>query len=81
MTLLDQKAALDTSRIHGASLDLLSDPGIKMEHDQIRDLLLKNGASPGNEPDVVRVPREMDAAGRGELRKQLEAEMRAITRD
>ena len=59
MTLLDQKAALDTSRIHGASLDLLSDPGIKMEHDQIRDLLLKNGASPGNEPDVVRVPREM----------------------
>jgi len=30
---------------------------------------------------VLRVPRETDAAGREELRKQLEAEMRAITRD
>ena len=30
---------------------------------------------------VLRAPREMDAAGREELRKQLEAELRAITRD
>jgi lysophospholipid acyltransferase (LPLAT)-like uncharacterized protein len=30
---------------------------------------------------ALRVPRETDAAGREELRKQLEAEMRAITRD
>lgn len=30
---------------------------------------------------VLRVPRETDATGREELRKQLEAEMRAITRD
>ena len=30
---------------------------------------------------VLRVPRETDAAGREELRKQLEAELRAITRD
>jgi hypothetical protein len=30
---------------------------------------------------VLRVPRETDAAGREELRKKLEAEMRAITRD
>jgi lysophospholipid acyltransferase (LPLAT)-like uncharacterized protein len=30
---------------------------------------------------VLRVPRDTDAAGREELRKQLEAEMRAITRD
>jgi hypothetical protein len=30
---------------------------------------------------VLRVPRETDAAGREELRKQLEVELRAITRD
>ena len=30
---------------------------------------------------VLRVPRETDAAGREELRKKLEAELRAITRD
>ena len=30
---------------------------------------------------ILRVPRETDAAGREELRKQLEAEMRAISRD
>jgi hypothetical protein len=30
---------------------------------------------------VLRVPRGTDAAGREELRKQLEAELRAITRD
>ena len=56
-TLPDQKSALDAGRIHEASLELLSDPGIKMEHEEIRDLFLKNGASPGNGADVVRVPR------------------------
>ena len=47
--------------IHEASLKLLDDPGVKIEHDGIRELLLKNGAKPGNASEVLRIPREMVA--------------------
>ena len=46
-------------RIHGASLDLLDDPGVRIEHDEIAALLLSRGASPGQDSGVVRVPPEM----------------------
>ncbi len=42
-------------QIHRASLDLLENPGIKIEHDEIAALLLKNGAKPGDGPDVIRL--------------------------
>jgi trimethylamine--corrinoid protein Co-methyltransferase len=46
-------------RIHLASLDLLENPGVKMEHDGVRDLLLRNGARAGTGAEVVVLPREM----------------------
>jgi trimethylamine:corrinoid methyltransferase-like protein len=47
--------------IHKAALDLLNDPGIQIDHDEIRALLLSNGATPGSKSDVVRIPPEMVA--------------------
>ena len=46
-------------RIHRASLALLQDPGIRIEHDTIRALLLSCGAAPGEAADDVRIPSEM----------------------
>ena len=48
-------------QINEVSLDLLADPGVKIEHDAIREMLLKAGATPGNDADVVRFPRELVA--------------------
>jgi len=45
--------------IHEATLKLLDDPGVKVEHDGIRELLLKNGAKPALASETVRIPREM----------------------
>jgi len=42
--------------IHAASVALLQDPGLRIEHDGIRDRLLKAGAQPGLASDVVRFP-------------------------
>ncbi len=52
-------SADDALRIHNASLDLLDDPGIKLEHDEICRRVLDAGARPGNDAQVVRLPREM----------------------
>lgn len=46
-------------RIHAASIELLRDPGIKLEHDEIVQLLVKNGAKLGNDVQVVRIPEGM----------------------
>ena len=46
-------------QIHQASLDLLWDPGIRIEHDEIYSLLITAGASPGNSAQVVRIPEEL----------------------
>jgi len=43
-------------RIHDASLALLRDPGVKIEHDAVRELLRRRGAREGNDADVVRLP-------------------------
>src|ERR1035437_6608545 len=45
--------------IHEASLALLEEPGVKVEHEGIRALLMKHGAKAGAAADVVRIPREM----------------------
>lgn len=43
-------------RIHAASLDLLDDPGICLEHPEIAALLLRHGARPGATNETVRIP-------------------------
>jgi len=50
---------LDSERIHDASLALLSDPGVKVEHDSVRALLIQQGAREGLEADTVRLPAPM----------------------
>jgi len=48
-------------QIHDASIALLADPGIRIEHDEIVALLLANGAQAGNDANVVRIDRRMIA--------------------
>ncbi len=55
----DQSAA----RIHEASVSLLEDPGVRIEHEFICDLLVKHGARPGGSASVVRLPAKMVAEG------------------
>lgn len=49
----------DAEKIHETSLVILQDPGIKIEHDYIFNLFLKNGARQGNGTQVVQIPPEM----------------------
>jgi trimethylamine---corrinoid protein Co-methyltransferase len=46
-------------KIHEASLSLLENPGIKLEHDEICSRMLRAGAQPGDGAQVVRIPRRM----------------------
>jgi trimethylamine---corrinoid protein Co-methyltransferase len=46
-------------RIDAAACALLMDPGVKLEHDAIYDLVIKAGAKPGGQPHVARIPREL----------------------
>jgi trimethylamine--corrinoid protein Co-methyltransferase len=46
-------------QIHRASLELMRDPGVRLEHDEIFQLALSRGAQPGSDRQVVRIPREM----------------------
>jgi len=56
----------DAERIHEASLGLLADPGVRIEHDRVYERLLKAGAKPGADAHVVRFPRDlvMECVGR-----------------
>ena len=45
--------------INQTSLRLLEKIGLKVEHDKIRELLLKAGARPGTESEIIRFPRAM----------------------
>jgi trimethylamine--corrinoid protein Co-methyltransferase len=47
------------ARIHEAALDLLDDPGVRIEHDELLGRLLSHGAKEGREAAVARIPREM----------------------
>jgi len=49
----------DAQKIHEASLALLEAPGVRIEHDAVRQLLLAGGARAGTGPADVRMPREM----------------------
>ncbi|MBN1675359.1 MAG: trimethylamine methyltransferase family protein [Kiritimatiellae bacterium] len=46
-------------QIHEASLSLLESPGVRMEQDRVRALLLRHGARRGDGTQTVRFPREM----------------------
>jgi len=52
-----QEAAAE--EVHEASLALLEEPGVRIEHEAIAGLLLAGGARAGAGADVVRLPREM----------------------
>jgi trimethylamine--corrinoid protein Co-methyltransferase len=47
------------SRIDKAARDLLEDPGVMMEDEEIRGLLIKRGARDGSKPSVLRIPNEL----------------------
>jgi len=48
--------ATDAQRIHDASMALLADPGVRLEHEEICAKLLAAGATEGDAPQVIRLP-------------------------
>ena len=50
---------VNAEAIHEASLKLLEEVGVKVEHETVRELLVKHGAKAGNCGDLVRLPRGM----------------------
>jgi trimethylamine--corrinoid protein Co-methyltransferase len=50
---------LMAEKIHRAALDLLKDPGIKLDHDEICQILVDAGAKQGISADVIRIPEEL----------------------
>ncbi len=48
----------DVERIHQAALNLLADPGVRLEHDGVVERLTRAGGQPGHDARVVRFPRE-----------------------
>ena len=53
--------AEDAEQIHEASLTLLTDPGVRIEHEGVCAQLLAAGARPGASSQVLRFPRELVA--------------------
>lgn len=47
----------DAERIHETALALLDDPGVRIEHDDVRRRLFKGGADRGADAETVRFPR------------------------
>ena len=47
------------SQIHEASIALLDNPGVKIEHDEVYKILVKAGAIAGKNPYVIRLPKEL----------------------
>ncbi len=47
------------AQIHEASIALLDNPGVKIEHDEVFKLIIKEGAIAGKDPYVVRFPEEL----------------------
>ncbi len=60
------------AQIHKASMALLDNPGIGIDHEEIRSLLLKNGAKPGTRNDSVRLPAAMVAEALAQCPKQFD---------
>ncbi len=59
-------------RIHEASIALLENPGIGIDHDEIRSLLLKRGARPGTRNDSVRLPAALVSEALAQCPKQFD---------
>ncbi|MDP6111819.1 MAG: trimethylamine methyltransferase family protein [Planctomycetota bacterium] len=55
----EQNKQTTAEQIHEASLSLLQEPGVRVEHEEILGLLKSNGANPGSGSQDVRLPREM----------------------
>jgi trimethylamine--corrinoid protein Co-methyltransferase len=49
----------DAERLHQASLRILEEVGVRLEHDEVRQRVLAAGARPGSGPNDVRFPPEM----------------------
>jgi len=49
----------EIEQIHESTVELLADTGVRLEHDDIVELILKSGGKQGNGPQEVRIPREM----------------------
>ena len=49
----------DIQRIDDLAVRLLADPGVRLEHDEVRRSVIGAGAAPGTETDVVRFPKAM----------------------
>ena len=54
--------SVDPQPIHDAALELLRDPGVRIEHDPVYEALLKAGAKPGSASQLVRFPAPLVAA-------------------
>jgi len=46
-------------KIHAAAVELLRDPGIKLDHDEICQMLVKAGAKQGASANVLSLPKEL----------------------
>lgn len=49
----------DEERINETSLELLTEPGIRIEHEEIYEKLLRAGAAAGTSSDTVSIPKEL----------------------
>jgi trimethylamine--corrinoid protein Co-methyltransferase len=59
-------------QIHQASIALLENPGVGIDHEEIRALLLRSGARPGNRNDSVRMPAALVAEALAQCPKQFD---------
>ena len=60
------------AQIHEASIALLENPGIGIDHEEIRSLLLKSGAKPGTRNDSVRLPASLVEEALAQCPKQFD---------
>jgi len=51
----------DAEQIHETSLKILEKVGVRLEHDQVIERMISEGARPGSNAQEVRIPREMVA--------------------
>lgn len=55
--MMNEQEAAD--KIHIAAIELLKNPGIKLDHDEICKMLLDAGAKQGTSTNVIRIPKEL----------------------
>ena len=67
-----EKCDRAAAQIHEASIALLENPGVGIDHQEIRSLLLKRGARPGTRNDSVRLPASLVAEALAQCPKQFD---------